>query len=444
MSLILRRPRSWLGSFFIAVAVAVASSGGLPASAQAKWGRPFQFAAPGTLDVLAPQLAFSPVGAAAAAFGIQDVDTPGTSQAYLTLRSAQGAVGQATPVAGASQILALAYDGRALELLTGVSPSDQICCSSAQAVQVGADGRPGPPRTLVGGMTGATLGSLETLAGGQILAAVASERGVWVVQSTKGNRFAGQHLLTGGGQMPESLATAWLGGQRTVVAWTAATGTAGAAAPRHMSYALGSRTSAPRRVHTAVTVAGGHRIDELGLAARAGAATAAWVESWFDKRGDYHSEVRAMDIGPHAMTRTVSPANRLASGLTVAGDQRGDQALTWQSCTSDVSCTVQVAVRDAHGQFGPARSLGPIDPSQPPALSVGSRGQVLVGWTRGGRPTAAIAPAPGRGFGTAVTLSSSPYALDMTVGFGPGRQALAAWTQGTLNPSVIGAAYTGG
>jgi hypothetical protein len=42
-----------------------------------------------------------------------------------------------------------------------------------------------------------------------------------------------------------------------------------------------------------------------------------------------------------------------------------------------------------------------------------------------------------------VTLSSTTFALDLTVGFGPGRQALAAWTQGTLNPSVVGAAYSG-
>ena len=66
--------------------------------------------------------------------------------------------------------------------------------------------------------------------------------------------------------MPETLAAAWLGGESTVVAWTAATGVAGQAYPRTISYAQGARTHAPRTVQTAVTVAAGHRIDELGVA----------------------------------------------------------------------------------------------------------------------------------------------------------------------------------
>jgi hypothetical protein len=44
-------------------------------------------------------------------------------------------------------------------------------------------------------------------------------------------------------------------------------------------------------------------------------------------------------------------------------------------------------------------------------------------------------------FGKSRVLSSSIYALDMTVAFGPRRDALAAWTQGTLNSSVVGADY---
>jgi hypothetical protein len=52
----------------------------------------------------------------------------------------------------------------------------------------------------------------------------------------------------------------------------------------------------------------------------------------------------------------------------------------------------------------------------------------------------ATASAPGRPFGAPSTLSSTTFALDLTVGFGSGGQALAAWTQGTLNPSVVGAA----
>jgi hypothetical protein len=433
-----------LGWVFVSAALAVAVSGGFAAVAQANWGRAFQFAAPGTLDVLAPQVAFSPAGAAAAAFGIQDVDTPGSSQGYVTLRSAGGGVGSAKPIGGASQILSLSYDGRALELLTGTALANQTCCSSAQAIQVSAAGAPARPRTLVGGLAGATVGQLLTLADGQMLAAVATERGVWVAQSTTGNRFGAQHLLTGGGAMPEALATAWLGGEKTIVVWTAATGTAGTADPRTISYAEGSRTSAPHGVHTAVTVAAGHRIDELGVAHRAGGATVAWMESWYDRGGAYHSQVQTTDIGLHAVNHDLSPANRIASGLTFGGDVAGGQALSWESCTVDDACVAQVAVRGAGATgFGPVRTLGTVDADQPPALAVGAHGQVLAGWIRGGQPFASAQAGPGRSFGAATKLSSTAYAADLTIGVGPHGQALAAWTQGTLNPSVVGVADGG-
>jgi hypothetical protein len=150
-----------------------------------------------------------------------------------------------------------------------------------------------------------------------------------------------------------------------------------------------------------------------------------------------------MDIAPHPLVRDISPANRLASGLSFAGDVDGDQAIVWQSCTAQDACQTQVAGRPAMGQYGSLRTLGAIDPSQEPSVAVGSHGQVLVGWVRGGTPVAATAAGTGRAFGAPVSLSSSTFALDLTVGFGPGRQGLAAWTQGTLNPSVVGAAYSG-
>jgi hypothetical protein len=419
-------------------------SAGLPAAAQARWTAPFQFAAPGTLDLVGPVVAVSASGSGAAAFGLRDVDTPGSSRAYVTLRPAHGPPGKPIALPGAQQVLAAAYDGSSLELLTGAATASEVCCSSAQAVQVSPGGRVARARTLVGGLAGAAQGQLLTLKNGQMLAAVATERGVWVAQSARGTHFAGQHLLTRGGQMPETLAAAWLGGESTIVAWTTANGVAGVAAPRSISYAVGSRTRAPHSPKSAVTVRAGHRIDELSVAARhGGGATAAWIESWYDARGGYHSRVRAMDITPHAVVRDISPANRLASGLSFAGDVDGDQAAAWESCTAQASCQTQVARRPAKGQYRALRTLGAIDASQEPALAVGSHGQVLVGWVRGGKPVAATAASTGRSFGAPATLSSTTFALDLTVGFGPGRQALAAWTQGTLNPSVVGAAYSG-
>jgi hypothetical protein len=76
-------------------------------------------------------------------------------------------------------------------------------------------------------------------------------------------------------------------------------------------------------------------------------------------------------------------------------------------------------------------------------VAVGSRGQTIVAWIRGGRPVAAAGSARNRRFGATRTLSSrAQFAADITVAFGPGRQALVAWSQGTLNPSVVAAPYT--
>ena len=417
-----------------AVAAAGIAAAGAPAAAQARWGPPFDLAPPQTLDVIPPQLALAPDGSAAAALGFQDVDTPGSAEGYLTLRARGGAVSGPTAVAPARQILDLAYDGGSLELLTGSSPAGQTCCSAVEAIAVGAGGVLGSPRTLVGGLAGATLGRLLTLADGQMLATVATERGVWVAQSSRGARFGGQHLLTGAGQMPETLAAAPLGGGASLVAWTAARA---GADPRTVQGDTGTRRAAPHRVRTLVTVPRGHRVDEIGVARRGGQATVTWIESWYDRRGAYHSVVEAADLTPKAQARALSPANRLASGLKFAGDAAGDQVAAWESCTVDDACTADAAVRRRGATFGPARVLGATDAAQAPALSVGPGGQAVVGWIHAGDPEAATQATPGRGFGGAAVLSRAGYALDIDVAAGRGRQALAAWSQGTLNPSVV-------
>ena len=107
----------------------------VPAGAQAGWSAPFDLVAPGSLDYLPTQLAVSASGSAAG-YAVQDVDTPGSAQAYLVLRSPGGGVGPPQVIPGAREILALAYSGRGLELLTGSSPAGLDCCSSTQAVAV--------------------------------------------------------------------------------------------------------------------------------------------------------------------------------------------------------------------------------------------------------------------------------------------------------------------
>ncbi len=121
-------------------ALTIALFAAFASTAQAGWSKPFQFATPGSLDLIETQLAFSDRGVAAAAFGVQDVDTPGVSQAYVTIRSASGAVGAAGAIGAARQVLSLAYDGSSLELLTGISPAALTCCSAVQAVSLPAGG----------------------------------------------------------------------------------------------------------------------------------------------------------------------------------------------------------------------------------------------------------------------------------------------------------------
>jgi len=424
-----------------ATTIALAGAAALAPAAQAGWGPRFQFAAPGSLDTIPAQLGFSAAGAAAAAFGVGDIDNPSQSQALVTLRSSRGAVGTPLPVPGAQQVLDLGFDGSSLELLTGTSPVGLACCSTAQAIQLTRQGQFMRARTLVSGLVGATLGQLVTLAGGRMVAAISSGNGVWASQSVTGNRFAATHRLTGPAQLPESLAATSLGGDASIVAWTAA---AAVRAPTQSIFvATGSKLSGPRRARAALTVPAGHQIDELGLASNASTPTAAWIESWFDRRGDFHAEARVADLTARPLVRALSNPNQVASGLAVAANAVGDQAAAWKVCARNGSCTLDAALRRPRASFGAPLSLGRIDASQTPALAVGASGEVLLGWVRLGHPV--VAPSSPRSvrFGAARVLSPTVYAADLTLAFGPAREAIAAWTQGTLAPSVVADAYVG-
>ena len=408
-------------------------------AAAAGWGKPFQFQKPGTLDAIAPQLAFAPGGASSAAFGTLDVDTPGSAQAQYAQRTSGGRVGPVREVPGARRVLAMSYDGSGLELLAGTSGARQDCCSAVEAVRVGSGGRPQRPRRLVSNLTGFTQGALLTLAGGRMMAAVATERGVWVSQSTRSDRFAGGRRISPNQQVPVSMDAAWLGGANSAVAWTAGSGNVtGATVPTRIWVAQGTTKHAPGGAKVAITVPSGHWIDQVALARSRSGATLAWIESWYDKGGGYHSQVEVSDVGPHPSPRPLSPSSRIVSGLSLAADTSGDQGAVWESCTAAGSCTVQGAGRPAGGTFSGVRTLGTTDPTQQPSLAIAPSGQLIAGWTRGGRPVASV------GFAKPTVLSRTIYAYAVTVAYGPRHVALAAWDQGTLNPSVVASAYHGG
>jgi hypothetical protein len=429
-----RRPAAYLTFLIVPCVLLLAAAPALAAG----WGKPFQFQKPGTLDAIAPQLAFASGGASTAAFGTQQVDVPGTAQAQYAQRSGGGHVGPVRDVPGARRILAMSYDGPRAELLAGTSGRLQDCCSAVEAIRVGPGGKPQRPHRLVPNLAGFTQGALLTLAGGRMMAAIATERGVWVSQSVASNRFAGDVRISPNRQVPVSMDAAWLGGQSSAVAWSAGSGNVtGATVPTRIWVATGSAKHAPDHAKVAITVPSGHRIDQVALARGLSGPTLAWIESWYDKRGAYHSRVMVSDVGKHPSPRPLSPAGRIAAGLSLAGDGSGDQGAVWESCTAAGSCTVQGAGRPAGGTFSGVKTLGAIDPTQQPSLAISPSGQLAVGWARGGHPVASV------GFGKAKVLSRTTYAYAVTVAYGPRHVALETWDQGTLNPSVVASAYRG-
>jgi hypothetical protein len=422
----------------------VAAGGLVPATAGASgWGRPFRLAQPYTTDLTPVQLTMSSRGDGATAFSVQDEDNPAASDPFIAIRAAGGGVSAPFAVPGAQLVLDLGYDRNGLTLLTGTSESGKACCSTVQSQSLLRNGRFGRASTIVSKLTGATVGSLTPLPSGKLLAAIATDRGVWVAQSRPGGGFGPTHRVTAAAAMPWTMAATANARGQTAVAWTETKGQQGEIAPSKVYAAGGSGSAVPGRSHPAFTAPAGHAVDEVGLAPAAGGITAAWIESWFDRRGVYHAQTVLSDLGAGAGRRVFSVARQAASGLVFAGDMRGDQVVAWRSCVSSGSCTLRAAVRPAGGSFGAAQALGAIDPGQSPAAAVSGRGYALVGWISSGHVLAAERRPGGRRLGAARTVSSTTFASGLALAFGGTGRAIAAWTQGTLAPDVVGAVFRG-
>ena len=244
-------------------------------------------------------------------------------------------------------MLDLAYDASGLRLLIGTSESGNACCSTVKAVSLLRTGRFGRPSTIAGQLTGATLGSLTPLPSGQLLATIATDRGVWVAQSRAGGAFGATRRLTPGSAMPWTAAATADGRGQTTVAWAATTGQQGEIAPNRIMAATGSERGVPGGTRTVVAASGGRRIGELGLAPLASGATLAWTESWFDSRGVYQAQTYVSDLSAGARPRPFPIGGQIASGLRIAGDAAGDEVVTWKSCNRSGSCTAVATVRPA-------------------------------------------------------------------------------------------------
>ncbi len=397
-----------------------------------------RFAPPVSLDIVGPELAFSAGGLAGIGFAVEDQDSPASSTAFAAVRVGSGRLSAPRQIPDSQQVLGLASSGGRLELLTGESPAGQACCSAASVVGMSAAGRFGSGRRLVSGLAGATVGELVVL-GRRTLAAIATDRGVWVAQSGLSGRWGSARPLAGVRAQPETLAAMALPKGRTVVAWVG--GASSVTGPRTISVATGSASAPPRRSHGAITVARNHGIDEMAIAPGPAGGTVAWIESWYDAKGSYHSEVVEADLAHPRRTTTFPVAGTIASGLAFSGDGRGDQVLAWKACTWGAICSTEAAVRSAAKSFGRAVRLGSIDATEAPALAVSGSGAALLGWIDRGhvlacplKPRATRFTAPG-------VVSATNYAANLALTFGPTNMAIAAWSQGTFAPDVVGAVY---
>jgi hypothetical protein len=264
-----------------------------------------------------------------------------------------------------------------------------------------------------------------------------------VSQSSAAGRVgAATHLASDGA--PQNLSAAPLAGGGAAIAWSTALGS-GETYPRRIEVALGTSTHAPRDPHVAVTVPPGHSIDEIALAAGAAGPTVAWVESWFDAGGGFHSRVETALAVHGAHGRAVSPSGELATQLSLATGKTGRQVVAWEGCNSAGACgTAAAARRRPTTPFGRAQRLGPADGGEATTTAVSPSGLALVGWIDAGNVVVAARGARANGFSRAHVISHAGLDADPALAFGPRRVALAAWTQGTLAPSVFARAYRAG
>ncbi|MHB8693675.1 MAG: hypothetical protein ACYDHH_20755 [Solirubrobacteraceae bacterium] len=417
--------------------------GGVPAAAAASpsgFASPFTIAAPVAADLEPVQLAFAPGNAIAAAFGITDEDAGSSASARLAFQSAGRRFAAPRTIDAAQQVLALAYQGSKLELLTGNSPAGLQCCSAVLAAPV-TGSRIGARHTIIAGLAGTTEAALISTTG-RLLAAVASEHGLWVAQSDTRGRFGTTRNLDVRRGLPQAVAATALPHGKTIVVWTARASQF-ATGPSGVYLAAGDSSGAPSHPHVTIQVQATHTIDELTLATRDHVPTVAWIESWYDATGKFHSQAYAEDLTQTRVPQLLSPASELASGLVLAG-AGSSELVAFRGCTLDGQCQLRASLRRS-GRFAAAASFGEADGTQTPAVAVGRTGAALVAWVRNGGVAAAVASQRGARLGPAVTVSQTGFASDPALSFAAaGDAALAAWTQGTVNQSIVGARYTVG
>jgi hypothetical protein len=426
----------------VAAGVVLALAPGLAGASG--WSRPAEVFPPTSLEIMGTQVASSPAGAAAVAFDQVNVDAQATAGAFVALAAPGGGFGPAQAVPGAQEVLALAYVGSTLELLTASAPAGQSCCTTVQVVRRGARSGFGRPQTLVDDAGGGTSGRLVALSDGRMLAVIAAPERLWASEARGAGSFGTPRGLTAAGSAPAALAATATADGGSAIVWTQ-----GAGGNIFGASARGGAT--PSRRRTLLTAPAAHAVDGVQLAAGPAGLNLAWTESWNDAAGDYHSEVMAAELaalGRPLRPRVLSAPAAVASALLLAGDTDGGEVAAWEDCTFTLQpCSVQTRVRPAtpirtrHKKrraapwFGPVSNPGEVDAGESPVLAMASDGGALLGWITGGRAVVAGLASGAPHFGSAGAPLSGTLADDLALGIGPGGDAVAAWTQGS-DPGV--------
>lgn len=433
----------------VSISVAAAACGALAAPAGAGWTRPVQVSAPSTISLIDPQVASSATGAAAATFNEVNLDVQATASAFVALAPPRGAFRAAQLVPGAQEVLAAAYAGSTLELLTASAPHGQPCCTTVQVIRRGAHSGFGRAQTLVTNAGGGATGSLVPLANGRMLAVIGAPQRLWATEARGAGRFGALRGLTRPGSAPAAIAVTGTPGGGSAIVWTQGLG-------GNLLGAGAGPGATPSRSHALRTVASGHSIDGVQLAARPDGLTVAWTESWNDATGSYHSGVLAADVanlGAPVRARALSAPSDVASGLALSGDGAGAEVAAWDVCApSATACAVVSRSRPDQAPvtkrrkrrarapavpwFGAPSQLGEIDGGQSPDLATAVGGGSVIGWITGGGVALASARHGATHFGAARRVSGG-FAEDLEVGYGLGGAAVASWTQGTLAPGVF-------
>jgi hypothetical protein len=422
--------------------------GALAAPASGGWTRPVQVSPPSTVSLIDPQVASSATGAAATTFNEVDLDVQATASAFLALAPPRGAFRAAQVIPGVQEVLAAAYSGSTLELLTASAPRGQPCCTTVQVLRRGAHSGFGHPQTLVTNAGGGATGTLVPLVNGRMLAVIAGPQRLWASEARGAGRFGALRGLTHPGSAPAAIAVTGTPGGGSAIVWTQGLGGS-------LLGAGAGPGATPSRPHTLLTVASGHAIDGVQLAARPDGLTVAWTESWNDATGGYHSGVLAADVanlGARVRARALSASGEVASGLAMSGDGGGAEVAAWDVCApSATACALVSRSRPDQAPvlkrgkrarvpavrwFGAPAQLGPIDGGQSPALATAVGGGSVIGWLTAGRVALASARHGGTHFGAARRVSGG-FAEDLELGYGLGGAAVASWTQGTVAPGVF-------